>query len=641
MFCKNKRLAIYIIIVFAFVTSFNLFAQTKVIINKITFEGIKTTNPKYLLSQITAKEGAEWNEEIKEKTKSELLKITKIVEEVEIIETLVSSEKVDLTIKILEKSAFILVPFFTYSNSRGLMPKAIFRYFNVGGYNKYLKSKMEFIPTESLNFNLRFEDPAVLNKSNMNYYIDGWFNTSAINYFANVNIIDNNLSNTTIKGIPPIGAFGNNGSQRWNKQLFYEFITNFQYKYVVPDLNFTFVPKFSINFKRVQEQVDSKNDFIEDEKVQQTIINPAFSFSTSFPVPGKNFSISPTFFTSYKHYYGKDTFSDAFKASKYGDYAAFYSEGIFNIGQILALPFIIPKIFATLTPAVTVSFTKFNAYAHHNYNDFIVLDYFDQNFEVYTYIRDAVDLTFSLDFDKSFNYRNSYHRFQVSTAYYQRVYGDWGVTKSVRDGYVDGTKDGRFDSITEYYPFYTRFNFQFAYWFNLNFLRTHNLKIRTRLFAKFNDILELSSYDNAESADDLSPGKIRGWAGLFMLLKYELPLFNVATQRFLTKEVSRPLKWEVYWDFYMNAGLAQNNEPEIRWYEKDDGTYKELVRYTIDRNNLHLYPALTLGTTIRVLPKFVPTQISLNVAGNIWQILRDKEISGKSILLEFSIDDAF
>lgn len=634
---KNKFF-IFILLIFS---SLFIFPNSNLIINKITFEGIKVTHTDYLRSQISIKEGSIWNESIKQQLVNELLKLTKIIEEVEIKEDILNENKVNIIVKIVEKSPFILVPFFTYSNSRGFIPKAIFRFFNVAGYNKYLKSKVEFVPTESFNFNIRYEDPSVLNKSNMSYYIDCWFNTSIINYFANVEIINNNLSNTKIKGIPPIGAFGNDGSQRWNRELFYEFNTTFQYQYTLPYYNYTFIPNFSFYFKRIQEAVDGNNDFIENEKIRQTIISPYFSFFTSFPVQGKNIYFQPVFWISYYHHWGKDTFSDAFKESKkYKNYSELYSEGQFRIGQKFSIPIFLNLVNIWLVPSVEISYFKFNAYAHYDFINFVILDYYDQNLNIYTYIRDNVNLSLTLTFDKNLNYKDGNHRFNILLAYYQRLYGDWGVTRLVRDGYVDGTKDGKLDSLTEYYPNYTRFFFQFSYWFNLRFLNNHIFKLRTRLFAYFNDYLEYSTYSPTESADDLAPGKIRGWAGLFMLLKYELPLFFVSTPAFLSKKVSRTLKWEAYWDFLLEPGLAQNNQPEIRWIEENGG-YKERNRYTIDRNNIHLFPALTVGTAIRVLPRFVPIQIKLNIAANLWTIIRDKEIHGKTILLEFSIEDAF
>lgn len=662
----------------------NIFSQNKLIVGKITFEGLKRTDPDYLIKQITLNIGDEWNNEKKEEITSQLLKIAKIIEEAEVSERMIDDKNVEIIIKIIEKSAFLIIPYFSYSNSRGLIPKAVFRYFNVGGYSKYIKSKVEFVPTESLNFNLRYEDPAVMEKPNINYYIDGWFKTSVLNYFANVNFIDNNPSNTTIKWIRPIGSFGNDGSQRWNRDLFYEVETTFGYEYVLPDFNYKFKPKISFLFRRVQERVDKHNDFVLDEIVQQTQIRPKIDFSTTFPIGDTGVEIVPVFYTSYEHYFGEDNFSDEYKESNYKDYSWLYSVGTFKIGQKLSVPILIKIASATLTPYVDFVYQKNNFYAHKSYTDYIMLDYYNQNYDIRENISDSVDYYLGLIFDKSLDFKNTYHRFKVQGEFTQRIFGHYAVKSLVEDGKVEThdfedpitgdyitTKkyyNREYDTQTLYYLYYPRFFFQFSYWFDVTFLKNHVFKFRSRLFAKFNDRFEWDNYELRDDADDLVPGRIKGWAGWFLHFKYEIPLFEVKTPRWLTKSIKRQQKWGVFWDIYIDMGLAQNNEPDIVWdtYDKDEkvkffrkeydsivsgwtddqvadigSVYYIKTSYTLDKDYLHLYPALAVGTNIRILPRFWPIEFRFTIAGSIWQIIRDKEITGRSVILEFSIEDAF
>ena len=91
--------------------------------------------------------------------------------------------------------------------------------------------------------------------------------------------------------------------------------------------------------------------------------------------------------------------------------------------------------------------------------------------------------------------------------------------------------------------------------------------------------------------------------------------------------MKRELRWQVYWDFYIDFGLALSD------IERGDET--------LDYNYLHLYPALGIGTSVRVRPRFVPIEIKLDVGVDVYQVLKQKAIDGNTVVLEFSINDKF
>jgi hypothetical protein len=94
--------------------------------------------------------------------------------------------------------------------------------------------------------------------------------------------------------------------------------------------------------------------------------------------------------------------------------------------------------------------------------------------------------------------------------------------------------------------------------------------------------------------------------------------------------MKRPLRWRIFWDFFLDFGLALT---DLEDYE-DSFT-------VLDRNFLHIYPAVGLGTAIRFLPKFVPIEIELKVGADIYDIYKYRTIGGGNIYITFSIEDKF
>lgn len=142
-------------------------------------------------------------------------------------------------------------------------------------------------------------------------------------------------------------------------------------------------------------------------------------------------------------------------------------------------------------------------------------------------------------------------------------------------------------------------------------------------FIKYNDIYDYTDgYVMGEY-----PGNFRGWIGLWTNLKYVLPLFSVTTTKWVSINMKRDLIWQVYWDFFLDAGAALKDTPDYDDYR------------TSDFNNLHLYPALGIGTSIRVVPSFIPLQVRVSVGVDFNLRLKEKSISINNPIIEIAIED--
>lgn len=154
--------------------------------------------------------------------------------------------------------------------------------------------------------------------------------------------------------------------------------------------------------------------------------------------------------------------------------------------------------------------------------------------------------------------------------------------------------------------------------------KSHKFKFRGLLYASFNDVTD-KAFD-----DDLIGDWVRGksfdsldsYAGLVLNFDYWIPLFVVDTNKFIGKSMKKPMMWDVYWVWYTDVMLGVTNE------ETD---------LTLDKNLLHLLPALTIGTAFRFYPKFIPLGINVEVSLNTYNLLKERESFTRYIYFEFSI----
>ena len=154
--------------------------------------------------------------------------------------------------------------------------------------------------------------------------------------------------------------------------------------------------------------------------------------------------------------------------------------------------------------------------------------------------------------------------------------------------------------------------------------KSHKFKFRGLLYASFNDVTD-KAFD-----DDLIGDWVRGksfdsldsYVGLVLNFDYWIPLFVVDTNKFIGKSMKKPMMWDVYWVWYTDVMLGVTNE------ETD---------LTLDKNLLHLLPALTIGTAFRFYPKFIPLGINVEVSLNTYNLLKERESFTRYIYFEFSI----
>jgi|GEM_PF-4597941 len=342
------------------------------------------------------------------------------------------------------------------------------------------------------------------------------------------------------------------------------------------------------------------------------------SFDLSYVIPIVNVEVNPSFYFKYKDTLDKDesdvtppihefelsngmNFNIPIKKIRADINPGFNIENNITVSNnkgynsfkpkaFLYLQFNIPVIQARITPYIIINYSRSSEY------------YFAKAGEIDTttlIIGDTLDLKIGLEFHKAFSVRNFNHIFDVAGELKQRLIG------------------GSVDNILK--DFKTAFDF--SYEFEASFLKKHAFKMKLTFFARYNQTEELSGYDIGDE-----PGDLEGWIGAYCNLKYELPIFSVDTPKIATFKMKKRMLWQVFWDFYIDFGFVLNNE------END---------YTLDKNYLHLQPALGVGTSIRVLPDFVPVEIRLDVGADLYQIIKDRNISGDSIILKFFIEEKF
>jgi len=575
--------------VFFLFFSLSIFSQNSdtnnALVDSINVTGLKKTNFKYFLNVIPIKKGGIWNEEKKKELKKELDGMKDIISTYEITEENISINAININIDIKEKGAFILVPFATYSNSQGLKPQIIFRYYNLGGVRKYLKSELEFYPTESMNFILNYIDPAVMNNKRFSYELNTNFRFSTMNYYANYDFENKKYKN----GIPPIGVIGGNPIGPWNDEHFLRIIFGGKFNYRTKN-NIKIRPNFKIDYKTIFEKIDEidTTDKIGDvtkDLDTSNVFKSEIGLDLAFPIKKINAFFEPEFDMEYVLNIGEDVTDDPEIQNKY------YATGFDSLKPELEIGFNfnLPYVKAKLKP-----YTRFVYEKVTNYGATFVTDHY-------------FNIIFGVEFKKTLKYKKAKHVFKVETSFDQRLVGDYVFD---RFWYTEPRS----------FPFFFKSEFDFEYELDFNFYKLHRYKMELLFFARYNQLKEFSKY-----AIGKKPGKMEGFLGIAGFLKYELPLFNVTTPKLISKTMKRDLNWQVYWDFYIDFGLAFTDLA-------DDP-------YTLDQNFLHLYPALGVATGVRVVPEFLPIDIELKVGFDVYNIVRVKTISGGNIVIEFAIND--
>lgn len=624
------RYKFFLFVLFIFFPLF-IFSQDTVkqdiLINSIEVNGLKKTNLDYFFKIIPIKKGDVWDEKKKEELEKELDDMEDIISSYTINEEDLVDNNVNLILNIKEKGAFILIPFATYSSSKGLKPQVIFRYYNLGGYRKKLISEIEFYPTESLNIILKYKDPDVLNNKKFSYELNTDFRFSTLNYFANYDFENKKYKLGTV----PIGVIGGNPFGPWNDEHFIKIKFGGKLNYTFSN-DIKIKPNFKIEYEKIFEKLEKvKLDTFKelaaaknvDEQYARNnlgsdIINPKIGLDLMIPFKKKNVSFVPKFNLEYKLSLGEE---------KLKSFEELEEEAEEEGEEIIYLDILQDKFFGnaydSLKPEIKLGFTFNIPRVNAKVKPYTGLIY--EKITSYDYVRATasspaslnptsskseptshfIDLLFGVDFDKKITFKKGYHKFGVDAEYKQRVLGDTTIKR---------------DWGTKIIPFFFSSVFFFNYELDLNVFKLHRYKMELEFFATYNQLRAFSKYDVGKK-----PGKMEGFLGIAGNLKYELPLFYVSTPKLVTKSMKRELNWQVYWDFYIDFGLAFTDIA-------DDP-------FTLDQNFLHLYPALGVATGIRVIPQFLPIEIELVIGADAYNIVRTKALNGGNIVIEFAIND--
>ena len=212
-----------------------------------------------------------------------------------------------------------------------------------------------------------------------------------------------------------------------------------------------------------------------------------------------------------------------------------------------------------------------------------------------------------------------------------------GVSSVVHNNSDYDTND--IDYFDNYYNKYLKFKFEFNYEMDYNVYKDHHFVMGYFVFYSYNQNAYFSNYNagiNQVSAysTTLRDEIMSGFVGAICNLKYQLPLFFIDTTKFVTLKVKKPLRWDIFWDFNVDVGLVENDGII------EDGDYIYSLAPLAGRH-LNLYPLLGVATAIRVLPRFSPLEISLQVGGDIYKVYKTKTISGSTIYFSLSIEDKF
>ncbi|HOV12876.1 MAG TPA: hypothetical protein PK771_01215 [Spirochaetota bacterium] len=162
------------------------------------------------------------------------------------------------------------------------------------------------------------------------------------------------------------------------------------------------------------------------------------------------------------------------------------------------------------------------------------------------------------------------------------------------------------------------FQFDLAYNLYLPVYKENIYKMRLWIFGRVNSVknyVATGSYNDANSLDywfredrATKIGYFGGFAGILMNFEYKMPLFVIDTSSFFNYKLGKNYFWKVFWNIYLDCGLSINSNS----VKVGDN------RYSFDGlNNLHLIPAMTVGTSFKIYPSFVPVVANLEISYSI------------------------
>lgn len=148
-----------------------------------------------------------------------------------------------------------------------------------------------------------------------------------------------------------------------------------------------------------------------------------------------------------------------------------------------------------------------------------------------------------------------------------------------------------------------RFRFEFTDIFYKTFSRKHFFKMKWKIFTDYN------FYENIGDIRGAGTGEFSGWAALTANFEYFLPVFNLNLDKGLSLDIDRDLLFQFYWVFFADLGIALKND------------YND---YTLDWNYLHLLPGMSVGTGLRIYPKFMNLILRFDLGVNVYKLILNK-----------------
>ncbi len=657
-------------------------------ISEITVINNTYTNSSIILDGIGISVGDRYTTETKDYIYLRVASMRDIIQSADVTEIFDDQGNVKLIIYIDEKFPMLLLPFFTYSNSKGLQPKIIIRHYNLAGFRKFLNAKIEFIPTTELymwarlsensdtipdrisenDFNSKIleklTDQADIDFIRIAYNFDGsqyrlthnlsdddrtrlidLFNAlmfnKALSYSVEANL-GTSLPNYFITGIPPLGVFGSSFTgTRWNDTPYINMLAKGQLSFQIPGTTASITQKFGIDKYRLTFIPQDTNPEIFTGVYQN--INPYYEIDMRITDPRINASYIPSFKFNYEG--GTDLNG--------------VSENIhlFNIQNSLNLGYPIRGTNLTLKPyytfkyilAINRSRTSEKQVNGINYDYLAPVTGVNLSIPV-PQIGATVTPGISFSLVRSSSSNNSrltsYDDYVISgdTTAYINIYAGFSRVIKLQNITNETTFSISYSQplfrITERYgldPTITagRFNdfyadAKFINNFEIKYFGDHRFIMNWVAFTSYNHIQELGGQYNSSSysikLNDIS--YLRGFAGLACKLQLVIPLFYFTTTKFLTMETEKELNWQMDWLIFINGGFSFNDSDLIIGG----------IMYTIPVRVLRILPSIVVGTSIRLYPRFLASFIRLDLGLDLYRIIKSKGING-SLSLVFNIGD--
>ncbi len=686
----NKKLLFYVLLfnsVF-FLSGIDTTNDTARIISDIQIVNNIYTNSRFIIDSIGVAKGDRYSPEAIRLIKTKLSSMKDIIQSVKIIESIDLDQNIKLTIDINEKFPILLIPFFTYSNSTGIKPKIIIRHYNLAGYRKYLSAKIEYMPKSELFLWAKFSENAdtlpdrigidefendvlkkltdqnEINFLKISYDLDDggykllysltdedktklksifdkilFGKKSSYSIEAN---LGTSIPNYYISGIPPLGVFGgNDGTGRWSTNAYINGYAKGHISFQIPDTSANLTMKFGMDEYRLSLIPDKNNPntfigtkhllipyyslsgLIFDDKINASY-TPSFSIkytggtinysigdnihrfdirggiSMNYPFFKTGLRIIPYFDLVYLVGINRDFNSDLLMPNFNSDYL------VSKTGVELSIP--ITEINATITPGISFTFTRNSTISNEKLSNYLN--------DIDTAINSGI-INIYASFSRVIKQKNITNETIFRVSYNQPLFNI--SEKKNTPAVISPPELVNFSAgavLTN--------NFEWKYFKEQRFLMSWIV------FANYNSVQAFGgSYDSSSYRillNDIT--YIRGWAGAICKLQLAIPFFYFTTTRFFTKAPDKELNWQIDWLFFINAGLSLNDTEIVIGSTK----------YTIPVRVLHLLPSITIGTSIRLYPKFMASFLRIDIGLDIYRILKTRGFSG-GLSLVFNIGD--